>query len=206
MGDELALLLLFPDLGLSPGIEQRFPEPSLFRHHRALLISVFGRFFRHGCLLWVLAHFHHFALQLTSLLKIINIVHGTCCAGPNHKNAMMMLSQNAHLLVSVLEESASDSATFLEAVCEAAEVSVVNDRLVESGAVLVDHLELVVLGACEEGSVMLMRMKHGLTPFSPEHFVHRSVEGDSRNVWTMRLSSQLVDPGRWSKNFSTISA
>lgn len=39
---KLPFLLLFPDLGLSPSVEQRFAKPPLFRHDRSLFVGVFG--------------------------------------------------------------------------------------------------------------------------------------------------------------------
>lgn len=153
-----------------------------------------------------MAHLHHLALEFASFLKEVKVVDSTSCARPDHKDAMMVLSEDALGVISLLEESSGESASFLETVCKPAEVSVIYDRVVESGAVLVDHLELIVLGAGKEGSVMLVGVEHSFASGSTEFLVHGAVESHCCNVWTMRLSGELVDPSRCSQDLSAVGA
>ena len=107
---------------------------------------------------------------------------------------MMSLRHDPAIFIFRIKEKVGHSVPFIKAICEAVEVSIVDDRLIESSMVLMNHLQLVVsLRASHQGSVSLMGMKYCFGSFSPNSLMHGPMKSDSCDVWTVWFSSQLID-------------
>jgi hypothetical protein len=149
-----------------------------------------------------LTSLHKLYLEFAGFFEIVNIIDSTCCARADHEDAVVVLGENTLRFITLFKEAAGNPGSLLEAVSKTAKVAIIDYGFVESAAVLVNHLELVVLGASQEGPIVLMSVKHGFSSFSAKLFVHWPMESDGSNIRSMRLVSELVDSSGWSENLS----
>lgn len=155
---------------MSPSIKKILSVPSFFRYLASisLLVSEFGCFVRHGALLRILAQRLELDLKLATFFKPVYVINSHSCTISNYKHSMMLLRHHSHILIFRLCEGLSHSLAFIEAVSKTVELSIVDNRLVESGMILVDHLELIgILRTGHGRSKSLVGMENRFAPGTP---------------------------------------